>query len=402
MVIGAQWPIKLMKDALVVGEMGPRYKATLQCLSILICLPFTLLYGYLVGRLRRELVLYIIIGALTLLGGGFYGLLCLQKSGAMPFHINYLVTAFYIYSSIFYALTVPTFWAFVNDINNADEAKRGYGLVVFGCQLGGLSTTAFARYYAANHHFVSLISTLMLAGYGLAIWLVMNEIRGKDLHGYAPTPGRKFPEAQPKVSFLQGLSLLASSPYVFGLLFMTFAQEVMNAMLQYNFYVAARTLTDSNLGVAIQIYDYGLIVQVVATLLSLTGVSYFQRHFGVAFCIVGYPTLLLCGLIVWKLVPTLWVAMLIPALARGLHYALNKPVREILYVPTSKEVKYKSKAWIEVFGSQIFKASGNAIIASSEYLTGSIFCILPVAWIIVARLVGKKYDESVQNNVLVV
>lgn len=403
MVMGAQWPIKLLKDCLAVGEVGVRHKANLQLISLFICLPFTFGYGMMVNYFRRETVLYIITAILTSFGALFYFLLLLKSSNKLPFDVVYLINTFYVYADIFSALTIPSFWAFINDVTGTQEAKRGYGLIVFGSQLGGLITTLMGRYNIGNYHLISLTSSLVLILYALCIWLVMHEVRDKKLQGYVPAKQNKEGEIKPKVSFTQGLSLLASSPYVFGLLFLTFAQEIMTTILQMNYYQVLKSFAIDSDAFSGYMYEYGIAIQIVAVAFSLIGTSFFQRKFGVTRCIVGYPILLfiLAWLLAWKLVPSVLMATLIAAVAKGLHYALNKPVREELYIPTTKDVKYKAKAWIEVFGARIFKVTGSSIIKSGDAATSVVCFTLPLLWITAAALVGKKYDETIRNNVLV-
>ena len=47
-------------------------------------------------------------------------------------------------------------------------------------------------------------------------------------------------------------------------------------------------------------------------------------------------------------------------LMKSVNYAFSWPVREGLYIPTTKEIKFKSKSWIDAFGSKL------AIIVGTE------------------------------------
>jgi len=61
------------------------------------------------------------------------------------------------------------------------------------------------------------------------------------------------------------------------------------------------------------------------------------------------PLLTLAGfgaLWVW---PTFGVMALFQVLRRGLHYAVDRPAREILYIPLGPEERYKSKPFIDTF-----------------------------------------------------
>ena len=61
------------------------------------------------------------------------------------------------------------------------------------------------------------------------------------------------------------------------------------------------------------------------------------------------PVLTLLGfaaLVIWPVFAALATVMV---LRRGLHYAVDRPAREILYIPLGPEEKYKSKTFIETF-----------------------------------------------------
>ncbi len=46
-------------------------------------------------------------------------------------------------------------------------------------------------------------------------------------------------------------------------------------------------------------------------------------------------------------------------LMKSINYAFSQPVKEALYIPTLKEIKFKSKSWIDAFGSKLAKGSGS-------------------------------------------
>merc|ERR1712014_79295 len=42
-------------------------------------------------------------------------------------------------------------------------------------------------------------------------------------------------------------------------------------------------------------------------------------------------------------------------------YGLNSPCKEMLYVRTSKEIKYKAKSWSEMYGNNFMKFLGSQV-----------------------------------------
>jgi AAA family ATP:ADP antiporter len=93
---------------------------------------------------------------------------------------------------------------------------------------------------------------------------------------------------------------------------------------------------------------------------------------------------------------------------KALSYVLNNPTREVLYVPTSKDVKFKAKSWIEAFGGRTSKGAGAVVTGA---LGGSLptllffgtFISLGVVgfWIFVATLVGNKFDQLQKENKII-
>src|SRR6202042_2883570 len=53
---------------------------------------------------------------------------------------------------------------------------------------------------------------------------------------------------------------------------------------------------------------------------------------------------------------------------QAINYAFSWPLRESLYIPTVKEIKFKSKSWIDAFGSKFAKSTGSSFNLFAEYL----------------------------------
>ena len=86
---------------------------------------------------------------------------------------------------------------------------------------------------------------------------------------------------------------------------------------------------------------------------------------------------------------------------RAINYGFSYPVRESLYIPTVKEIKFKSKSWIDAFGSKFAKPAGSTFNVFAEYLgAGLIFaayCIFFAGiigvWVVAAILLGKRFER---------
>ncbi len=402
-MMGAQWPLKILKDGLLVGEVGAEYQPTMRLFSILACLAISVIYGQLVNSFRREVVMYSISGFLAIVGVGFYIALSLYPTGILPISNLVLVSAFYLYADSFTVLTIPTFWSFVNDVTNPEEAKKGYSLIVFAAQLGALLTTiagGMLTSESSNNPLIALSSSFLITIFGFLIFYLVKSVKKQTLAGY-DADHHKVAEKH-KIPFMKGLALLMTSPYVASILFITASQEILTAVMNFKMLKAVGFAYGNDLGkINAYLFNYAFWINVISCTFSFFG-GFFQNVLGISKCVIIYPVALAICFIAVAIHPTLFVVTTAMIIIKGLHYGLNKPSREALYIPTTKEVKYKSKAWIEVFGSRFFKTSGSLINKLPLIWSNSVTVFVSIAWIFFAGYVGNKYNKSVENGETIV
>ncbi len=94
--------------------------------------------------------------------------------------------------------------------------------------------------------------------------------------------------------------------------------------------------------------------------------------------------------------------------AKGLGYAVNNPVKEMMYIPTSKDVKFKTKGFTDVFGSRVAKMGGAQITGAYKHnltdlmIFGTYYSLgFSFIWIIAALYVGKKNAQLVKDGEIV-
>jgi AAA family ATP:ADP antiporter len=121
-----------------------------------------------------------------------------------------------------------------------------------------------------------------------------------------------------------------------------------------------------------------------------------------------FPVLTGIVLSVVYLYPSLWIVFGGMVAIRALTYALNNPSKEILYVPTSKDVKFKAKSWIDMFGARSAKAVGAFITGAFKHSTtklmtyGSLISLAVISiWIIAALFVGKKCTQLTESGEII-
>lgn len=108
---------------------------------------------------------------------------------------------------------------------------------------------------------------------------------------------------------------------------------------------------------------YGQTVNVLSLFLSFYAFPRLIKHYGLAFTIRIFPTVLLVVTIsAFVIFPrNLYFLFVSLSLCKALTYSVHDPSEEVLYMPTSDDAKFRAKFWIDVVGQRIAKAVGSAI-----------------------------------------
>jgi len=108
---------------------------------------------------------------------------------------------------------------------------------------------------------------------------------------------------------------------------------------------------------------YGQLTNVLSLLLSYFAFPFFMKTRGLRSTLRIFPALLVFVAILTYLalpmnLPALFVSV---SLLKAMTYSVNDPAKEILYIPTSDEIKFRAKFWIDVVGARIAKAVASSI-----------------------------------------
>jgi len=269
-----------------------------------------------------------------------------------PGHGAALGYVFYVWLSVFNLFVVSVFWGFLTDLLNEAQAKRLFGFIAMGGTVGAIAgaglTEALSRGQALGWQLpfalgpggLMVVSALSLE---LAAQCALALARRFHLGRAAGAP------AEPGPGAWEGLRLVAGSRYLqlmggYMLLYTitsTFLYLAQGTIVAHTFASrAARTAAFARL-------DLWTNLLTLAGQVFLTGRV--LRRFRMAGILLVLPVLTLLGFGgLWAL-PTFGMLALVQVSRRGLHYALDRPAREILYIPLGPEEKYKSKPFLDTF-----------------------------------------------------
>ncbi len=426
-VIGGYTVAKELRDSIFISIVGKTYIPQAKVLSMFVLIPAIFFYAKLVDSLRRYQLLAFYTAFFGLIGLVFtyyLGHPTIGLSNTQASSNRLFGWFFYFFIEGYTPFLVSVFWAFSNSITSPEGAKRNYPYMVSASKIGGMISAGLAWYlFSQNtscsfgshadvwiHQIVMGFSSLMLIVVPLVIYFLMQRVPGRYLHGYEAVyqvekENKKRGEEEEGGVF-SGLILLFKYPYVFGIFGMVYFYEVVATVLSYLRLGIAQAQSLNISQVSAFLFKTIFFMHLIGFFMALFGTSTLMKRFGERTCLMLVP--LLSGiLLLYLMVETTssaligaWVAL------KAVNYAFAWPVRESLYIPTIKAIKFKSKSWIDAFGSKFAKSSGSAFNMLVSHLGPAFimpaysffFSGMVALWFIVALLLGIRFDRAVASN----
>ncbi len=417
---------KELKDAVFLGVVGKEYIPWAKVLSMFILIPAILFYTTLVDRLRRYQLLFgyaLFYGISSLVAAYFVG----HESIGL---LNTNTSAYRLFGWLFYFLiegyspfVVGVFWAFASSINSPESAKKSYGYMVSGSKIGGLFSSGIAylffSWYSNNgntllndvfaHQVMMVFSAMLILCVPIMVMLLMKFVPGHYLHGYEVAyrvEKERSKQKKVKAGLFEGLRLMIKYPYVLGIFGMVYFYEIVATILSYLKLGVAQRDSFNLAGTSAYLFWVAFIMHSVGLMIAFFGTSTLLKRLGERICLLLIP--LFSGVLLLYAMIDMSPHAIIMALVslKAINYAFSWPVRESLYIPTIKEIKFKSKSWIDAFGSKFAKTSGSTFnIMMHGVLPGFIlpvhagfFAIIVLFWFVTSLVLGKRFESVIANE----
>ena len=394
LVIAVFQVLKPLKKGLFVENLGAYVelyaKLTNIGVAILAVILFTVLYNRLGSRKLIGVLVSIFILALlgfaTLLGGG--------RPAAVT---NW---AFYLFGDAWSTIWVTTFWAYLNEMTETEQSKRLYGLIGGGGVVGGLVGGLVVWQLVEPIGTATLLAgcafvTLLI---GVIVW------RAEHLARQSSAPIGRRQAAMLKVegegkkmnAALEGAKLAMASRYLFAIVMIVFLYELVSQILDYQYSTEAEALTGAG---ATQAF-FGMITSIIGVISVVTQfflVSFVIRKFGMKTALLVLPVAMAAASGIYLAVPVLWAGALLTISDNSFSYSMNQTARETLFMPTSADIKYKARAFANMFvqrfgkGIAILMALGLAAIPI-RFLSLLALTVIAI-WAGFAAYAGRRFDR---------
>ena len=395
--------LKTLREPLILTEFGAETKSYAVA-AIAVVLFFVIpLYGVLFRHTNRtQLVITISLFFLVQLVI-FY---ILHRSGIS------IAFAYFVWIGIFGVMVTAQFWAYATDIYNVKSGQRIFPVLVIATTLGGL---VGAQVAAHAYEVVGTGGLMITAGLLLCTSMFFylpaqaappDDSRSIEAKIETPAKGH---------SLFGGFAVVWNDYYLRLIALFVVLLNWINSTGEYILSVmvvqwaetkAAETGQAVDSLIASFFGNYAFITSLLALLLQTFVVARVIRRFGLPRCLMFLPLITMIGYIsLCVLFPIFTIIRVLKVAENGLDSSLMTTIRQSLFLPTSREVKYEGRTTIDTFfwrfGDFI---QGGAILIGLNVFNFNLHkfailnALLAIAWFIVAYLISREYCKVVSDN----
>jgi AAA family ATP:ADP antiporter len=412
LVITTFWILKPIKKTVFIGFYegrsfdllgpaftGPQAELLAKVANMFVAYLAVVVFSALARNLRRQ--------QLTFVFSAFFLACYVAYSYGLNQPAEATVWSFYLFGDAFSTLMVATFFAFLNDSVTPDKAKRLYGLVGLGGVTGGAFGANVVRTWISDLD----TATWMWVCFGVGIVIVLLAFLAGRLVDRDPPPDDE-PAKDPSVKptggnpAMEGARLVFRSRYLLSVVAIVGLYEIVSTVMDFQFTATVVHYLDGE-AIGQQFATVYTITNVVALLVQLLLTSFVMTRFGVGVALLVLPLAALGGSGAFMAFPLLWFGSFLNTADNAFSYSINQSAKEALYVPTTRDEKYKAKAFIDMFVQRFAKAIAVGVslgittvfadFSSVRWL--SLFTVaITFFWILAARYAGHHFREVTEGR----
>jgi AAA family ATP:ADP antiporter len=399
--------LKIIRDSLILSEGSAElgsYSAAGQALILLAVVPA---YGAFASRVDR---VRLICGVSLFFAANLLVFWALGVSGVR------IGIPFYLWAGVFNVIVIAQLWAFANDLYTKDRGKRLFPLVNLGANLGAFlgalgTTLAFS---GAGPFPLMIVSAAGLSA-SIVLTLMINR---RERAGGRDAAGEQAGEPLGRSG---GFQLVLANRYLLLIALLIIVLNMVNTLGGFllNTLIRAEALATFVPGAApdatlteLQLEEVRAAVGTMSgsvqtwvnfvTLLSgLFIASRVLQWIGVRGALYVLPCVALASYSIIAFVPIFSIVRLAKILENSTDYSVQNVARHALFLPTSREAKYKAKQAIDTFfwrAGDLLQA-GVVLIGSSLGFNVTTYALVNVVlvliWLGIVTAIAREHRKLV-------
>jgi AAA family ATP:ADP antiporter len=337
-VLGGYFAVRPVRETIgtVLGREATQNLWVFTAIFALLLVP---LYGWLVARVRRAVLLPTIYGFMAVA----FVFTAQVFKGDSPDPM--VARIFYVAISVINLMLVSVFWSFILEMISSEQSKRLVGVIAAGGTLGALlgpGTTALLVKSIGNDGVLYVGATMYAIAVVLQRLLLAQWRRSSPEAGAGEITLSERDKALGGNPFA-GFMLVLRNKYLLGIALFIVGISAINTFLYFEQLEMVEEKFEE-LAERTQVFaSLDTIVQTLVILTQLTLTGFIATRLGVIALLVTIPVVMVFGLTVFAAFGTFSVMAAAMVLRRWGEYAFIRPGREMLFSKVDRESKYKAK-----------------------------------------------------------
>jgi len=302
---------------------------------------------------------------------------------------------------------VAQFWAFANDIYTEGQGRRLFALIGVGASIGAWIGASAVPPLIKQAGFTP--STLMALG-GVLLLVALSITIIVNARERARAPKDHAAAAEAPLGKSGGFELVRRDRYLLWIAVLTVLLNFVNTTGEYllgklventarAMYPAADQIADSRAFIGSFMGGFYGAVNLLGLVLQLFVTSRVLRYMGVRGALFVLPVIALVNYSVIAVAPVLVIVRIGKILENSTDYSIQNTLRQALFLPTTREAKYKAKAAIDTFFARLGDVSAAGVVKVGTSLAigvtgfGWVMTGVAVAWLFVAGQIAREHRK---------
>jgi AAA family ATP:ADP antiporter len=396
LLLSGYYLLKTAREVFILSEGGAEVKSYASAGQAVLLLVLVPVYGAFASRVNRvQLVSWVsLFFAINIV------LFAMAEKAGLQVGIPY-----FLWVGIFNVMVIAQFWAFANDLYTPEQGKRLFPLIGVGSSLG-----AWLGSVRAGVVMQSFGPMRLLAGGGAALILcvILARLADRRVRRSDPSPRAAVNADEPLGDSQSGFAMLFADRYLMLIALLVLLLNVVNTSGEYLFgrYVVQDAITQFGAGAASQeargqyigeaYASFFSHVNLLGLLLQMFVVSRVFKYLGVGRSLFVHPLVAGAGYLLMLGVPSFGAMRVVKTLDNSFDYSLGNTTKQALWLPTSRQAKYKAKQAVDSFCVRAGDVISAGIVYVGELASFAVpvFAVLNIAltaaWLVVAAALNRR------------
>jgi ATP:ADP antiporter, AAA family len=394
LLLGAYYLLKTAREVFILTEGGAEVKSYSSAGQALLLLFLVPAYGAFASRLNRVRL----VRSVTLFFVGNLLFFVLAVNAGMRVGIVY-----FLWVGIFNLMAIAQFWAFANDIYTKEQGRRLFPLIGVGSSLG-----AWVGAMRAGELMTRSGPTRLLIGAAIVLTICAFLPQLVDKLTVRSGTAAQASAAEKPVGGPGGFTLIRQDRYLMLIAALMVLLNVVNTSGEYLFgrYVVEQAQVLYGAGADSAAARERFVgetysklfstVNLVGFLLQMFVVSRVFKFLGVGKALFIHPIVAIFGYLMFLRAPSVQLMGILKIADNSLDYSLGNTTKQALWLPTSREAKYKAKQAVDSFFVRMGDVASAGLVWTGERLVLSIpaFATITLAlaggWLAVSAMLNKQ------------